>query len=104
MLIGIFFYFHTSLFIITNWFNFHWIIFRSPELSDNEDTSEDINDKKDSNKADKESSVKLDKAVLDIVTSDKDMSKEINKKKEVSTNEEISSKGIRSIFAIAKKM
>jgi len=66
---------------------------RSPELSDNEDTSEDTTDKNDSNKADKESSSKSDKAVLDIVTSDKDMPKEIDKNNELSTNEEISSKG-----------
>ena len=78
--------------------------FRSPELSDNEDTSEDTIVQKDSNKADKESSVKSDKAVLDIVTSDKDMPKELDKNNEVTNNMEISSKVIGSIFAIEKKI
>ena len=76
---------------------------RSPELSENEDTSEDTTDKNDSNKADKESSTNSDKAVLDIVTSDKDMAKEIDKNNEVSTNEEISSKGIRAYLLLKKR-
>jgi len=76
---------------------------RSPELSENEDTSEDTTDKNDINKVDKESSSKSDKAVLDIVTSDKDMPKEIDKNNEVFTNEEISSKAEAEMLKCAMR-
>ena len=99
-----FFFLLAYFFIYDNQLIQSLIDFRSPELSDNEDTSEDTINKNDSNKADKESSTKSDKAVLDIVTSDKDMPKEIDKNNEVFTNEEISSKGIRSILAIENKI